>query len=269
MDTDTKPTDAVVTGDVAEQQPADGTKAPEAPAAQAAPPATDMPDWAKAIEGADAASLRKHPKVAGMIGSEAQRLHQQWVQQGQSSESQRVREATEAELLKFSEANADYLKENYPKAYEHLVNLQQDRTKREVEGFRGRTRDELAQKVGASIRQLPEFAELTQADHDKLVQAVIGKPDDEVIAIYNLTALDIAAEKRLAKVLAKETVKIREAVRQEEAAKLMKESDAPDLTKPKGPAAKIDTGNMSSKDFDVFSPPGESFADLARRLRGG
>lgn len=250
METETKAPDIVVTEDAPEQQPAPVATPTETPAKPASTPATDtMPAWAKAIEDADAATLRKHPKIAGMIGSEAQRLYQLKGQQDHAAESQRVHEATEAELLKFSEDNADYLKENYPRAYQHLITLQQDRAKRDMEGLHGKTLHDLAQKVGASIQQLPEYTEFTQADHDRLVQALVGKSDDEVLAIYNLTALDIAANKRLAKLLAKETEKIRGAVRQEEAARLMKDSDAPDLAKPKATPGKVNIPAMTDDEF--------------------
>mgnify|MGYP001567458051 CR=1 FL=1 len=269
MDIDTQPTDIAAT----EPEPVQPATAPTidkpvvTPATSAT--ATDTtPAWVKTIDETDAAELRRHPKLAGIIGSEAQRISQLRSKHDQETESRRIHDATEAELLKFTDDNTDYLKQYYPKAYDHIMSIQASRARRDIDGVKVKALDEVAQRVGASIRQLPEFAEFTQQDHERLVKAAEGKTDDDALATIYQTVLDISANKRLAKLLAKETDRIREAVRQEEAAKLMRDSDAPDLAKPKSIPTKINILGMSAEEYDKLFPPNVPLLESHKKIFG-
>lgn len=214
------------------------------------------PSWQELLERADARELRKHPKIAGLIGSELQRAVQDHERRQVAEQEKRVRDMTEQELLKFSEENADYLKANYPRAYEHIMGIQQQRAQAEVANLRGRTIGQLAEQIGRAFRDVPEWSELTTNDHEQIARAVIGKPDEEVIGIFNRMALDLVAEKRAQKKHAdwktKDLVKERDAIRLEESGKLLKGSDAPDTTRPKGAPGGLDIRGMSDEEFDKY-----------------
>lgn len=242
-----------------EPNSADVTPAEPTPTSVAAAPEAETPKqatWQEELEKADAKTLRSHPKIAGMIGSERQRAIQEWQARQQTEEQARVRAQTEEEMLKFGEENADYLRQNYPKAYEHITGLQAQRAQREVQEAHQRAITAVAESLGRSLNDLPEWTERTDEDVQKLAAALAGKSTDEVIPAFNRFVVDYLADKRESKrrtkwqqdTLAKE----REAIRQEEAAKLLKGSDAPDALKPKGAPGALDIRAMSDEEFDAY-----------------
>jgi hypothetical protein len=215
-------------------------------------PVAETPTWQQELDKVDAKTLRSHPRIAGIVGSAIQADRQR----DQEERERKGREETEQELLKFSEENADYIKDKYPRAYEHLMGLQQERARRELETVGSKTVHQLASEIGRAMNDVPEWKELTEADHQKLAEAVVGRPDAEVIAIFNRVAIDLLAERRAEKKHAtwkeKELAKEREAARQEEAAKLLKGSEAPDTTPSKGQPAGVNINGMSDAEFDDY-----------------
>lgn len=222
----------------------------------AADPAPRTPTWQEMLEEADARDLRRHPRVAGIIGSEIQRAVQSEMRRIQDGQTQQVRAQTEAELLRFSDENAEYMREHYPRAYEHLMGLQRQRADREVQGMRGQTRNELATAIGRSFQELPEWREVLEQDGETLARAVQGKGDDEVLPHFNRAALELVANRRAQRLLAEwretEMTAAREAIRQEEAAKLLATSAAPDTSPPKGAPATVNVAGMSDAEFDEY-----------------
>jgi membrane-associated HD superfamily phosphohydrolase len=190
-----------------------------------------------------------------MIGSERQRAIQEWQARQQTEEQARVRAQTEEEMLKFGEENADYLRQNYPKAFEHINNLQAQRAQREVQEAHQRAITAVAESLGRSLNDLPEWAERTDEDVQKLAAALANKPPEEVIPAFNRFVVDFLADKREGKRRQKwqegQLSKEREAIRQEEAARLLKGSTAPDTTKPKGEATFSPT-TMSDAEFNDY-----------------
>ncbi len=219
-------------------------------------PVAETPNWQELLEKADAKELRKHPKVAGIIGSEIQRAIQAERQRLQEEEARKASDLTEQELLRFSEENADYIKEKYPKVYEHLTRVQRQRIERELQDIHGKTRHELATAIGRAIAEIPEWKDLAESDHQKLAEELRGKAEDEVIPLFQRLVTDMVADKRARRIYEqwkeKELAKAREAIRQEEAAKLLKTSEAPDITKPKGQPSGIDIWGMSDEQFDEY-----------------
>jgi len=214
-----------------------------------------QPTWQEELEKADAKELRRHPKIAGIIGSDTQRAIQAYEQRKQADQQAQVRSQTEEEMLKFGEENADYLKQHYPKAYEHITGLQAQRAQREVQTAQQRAITAVAESLGRSLNDLPEWAERTDEDVQKLAGALQGKSAEEVIPAFNRFVVDFLGEKRASNKHAKwkeaELPKEREAIRQEEAAKLLKGSAAPDTSKPKG-EPKTGIRDMSDEAFDKY-----------------
>jgi len=248
-----------------ELQPVEAPETPESPQVVEAPvetPTTETPEvpetptWQQELDKLDPKELRKHPRIAGLIGNELQKAVQAERQRLESEQARAVSDQTEQELLRFSEENAEYIREKYPKAYQHLMDLQKQRAQREMDGQRGKTRHEFAQSIGRAFAEIPEWQELTEADHEDLAKKVIGKSDDEVIPIFQKEATTKVAT-RIAQKLhdqwkAKDLAKEREAIRQEEAAKLLKNSEAPDTRRPSGLPARTNINNMSDEEFDDY-----------------
>lgn len=220
-------------------------------------PQAETPTWQQELEKADAKDLRRHPRIAGIIGAELQRAVEADRQRRQEEQNRIDREQSEAELLKFLEDNADYLKQNHLKAYDQLMFLRRQYTDHQLGGVRERTRAELATAIGRAYGDVPEWKDLTEADHETLAKTVMGKSEDEVIPLFTRTALDLVAERRTQRKVnewkEKELTKEREAIRQEEAAKLLRNSEAPDATKSKGqPAAGPNIKSMTDEEFDKY-----------------
>ncbi len=248
-----------------ELQPVEAPETPESPQVVEAPVETsttetpevpETPTWQQELDKLDPKELRKHPRIAGMIGNELQLAMQRQRERMEEEARRNANDQAEQALLGFTEDNAEYLKERYPKVYEHLMNLQAQRAQRETEGLRSKTRHEMAQALGRAFAEIPEWQELTEADHEDLAKKVIGKSDDEVIPIFQKEATTKVAT-RIAQKLheqwkAKDLAKEREAIRQEEAAKLLKNSEAPDTRRPSGLPARTNINNMSDEEFDDY-----------------
>lgn len=228
------------------------TPEPVAPTSDAPPiaPAATVSSWQDELDKTDAKSLRSHPKIAGIIGSEIQRAIQ--------LEKQRIATEEGARAAKEAGEHLRKLAQDDPVAFaeEWLTKEQQADIQSQIDNLKGQTRHEFATSIGRAYSNLPEWGELSDADHDTLARAMIGKSEDEVIPIFTHKALDIVAEKRARKLLeqwkAKELPKEREALRQEEAARMLKTSESPDITPSKGLPAKSNVNELSDVDFEKY-----------------
>lgn len=234
-----------------EAQPAETLSEP-APTAEPEPtPAATTVDWLSELDKADPKTLRTHPKIAGMIGSEIQRAR--W------EEAQRLEQQSAGKAAQEAEANMRKLASEDPVAFAEkwLGDWEQTQLRNQLDGMRGQTRSELATAIGKAYHELPEWAELSEKDHETLARALMNKSDDEVLPIFARMAHDIVAEKRAQKKItewqSKELPKIREAVRQEEAAKLLKSTEGPATTQPKGTPAAVDVWNMTDEQFREYA----------------
>lgn len=250
--------ETAVAPEAVEQPATEPTATPEAT------PAAETPSWQTELEKADAKDLRKNPKIAGIIGAEMQKAIAAERQRIQEEEGQRAAQAAEQKLRQLAQEDPVSFSEQW------LSEAQKRDMQDQLEGLRGRTRHEFAQNVGKAVTTLPEWAELTEADHETLAKAVSGVAEDEVIPRFMKQATELVAKRMAQKQFdawkAKELGKEREALRQEEAASLLHNSEAPDLTRPKGLPGNLNIGLMSNKDFDSFSPPDESVEEMTRRL---
>lgn len=266
METETKPTtpEAVIgppTTDGAEPQP-------KQTPVEAAPIITpEVPLWQQELEKADAKDLRKHPKVAGLIGSEIQRAIERDRQVQQEQQHEKARQEAESRLRKLAQEDPMTFAEQW------LSQDAQQQLGSQVATVRARTRDEYAMSLSAGAKSLPEWQSITEDDMREMATALANKKDDEVLPVFLSKLVDTVSKYR-AKTLhdewkAKELEEQRKAIRNEEAAKLLQKTPAPSTAPAKGQAAKTSVGNMTAAEYDAFSPPGESFADMTRRLSGG
>jgi len=209
--------------------------------------------------------MRQDSRLSGVLGREIHEAIEADRTRQQEEGNKRVREQTEAELLKFADDNAEYMREHYPKAYQRLEDLKSEQNKRTNDALtneiKGRTVHELATSIGQAIHDVPEWQELTPADHEAIAKELMGIPEERVIATFNRLVVSAVADRRAkrlhsewkSKDLSSELAKEREALRQEEAAKLLRGSDAPDTAKSKGqPAGGTNIKSMTDVEFDRY-----------------
>lgn len=222
-----------------------------APAEQGGTPALD---WRTVLEQVDPKELHAIPKIRdyieGVAGEKAHRkvllAQEEWKREQEEAKVQQEREkrkrlAREAPL-EFAE--------------QFLAEEEKAEAQAELDNLKGTLRKEFGKVIGQSFQDVPEWANFTAEDYAQLVKAVEGKDDYEAIAAYNKTMVNIIATKRAEAIhhdrWEKELAKEREAIRQEEAAKLLKQAPQPDLTKPKGTPAAVNLDAMSPKEFDAW-----------------
>lgn len=236
----------------------EGTQSPSSAPVQTAPttasettPVAATPDWQEVLEKLDAKELRKHPKIAGIIGAAQQQAIQ--------AEKQRIAAEEGTRAAKEAEANLRRLAQEDPVTFaeEWLTETQKRDLQDQLDGLRGNTRHEFAEAIGRAYRDVPEWSELTEDDHAELAKALIGKSDDEVIPVFHQKALGLIAEHRARRLHAqwkeKELPKERETIRQEEAAKLLKTSEAPDTAPSKNAPARVNIDAMSDAEFREYA----------------
>jgi len=247
METETKAPETTEPVGVAEQQPVATPKPTDAPAPT---PVAETPTWDQLLEKADSKAVRSHPKIAGIIGSEIQRAIQAERQRTQAEEGGKAAREAEARLRKMAQDDPVTFAEQW------LSDDQKQDIRRQLDEIRGKTRAEYATNTGRAFQDVPEWKDLTEADHEALAKALMGKQDDEVIPLFTRHVTELIAEKRAQKLLAqwkdKELANERKAIRDEEAAKLMKGSDAPDGARPRGTPAKFTPESMPQEDFDRY-----------------
>lgn len=223
---------------------------PQEPAPVATPEPPPTPSWSDLTNTIDPKDIRRQPRVAGIIGSELQRARMTWKQESDDESARAAAHAHEQSMIEMAKSDPDAFAEKY------LSDFSQTYAQRQTDGIRGQTRKELASSIGKAYNDLPEWQELTDADHQALAQALMGITDDEVLPTFARHAIDLLAEHRAKKKLEswkqKELPKERDALRKEEAAKLLKSSEGPDLTPPKSQPGKIDVQAMTDEEFDKY-----------------
>jgi hypothetical protein len=223
------------------EMPVEGTETlpPVVPAIEATqsvapivPPATSS--LQQLLDQADAKELRSHPRIAGIIGSENQRAIQAEKQRIKVEEGVAAAKAAEAELLQLAQDDPVAFSEKW------LTDKQREKIQGEISDLRDSTRRDFATAIGRAFRAIPEWGDLTPDEHTTIAKAILNQPDDEVLPLFNRTALELVA------------VKQREAIRQEEAAKLMQNGAAPDLARPKSAPGRLNFSKMSDREFAEY-----------------
>lgn len=222
-----------------------GTTAP--PDSQAEAPQPDpVQEWLAKVTPDE---LIKNDRVRGIFGQRLQ-TEREKIRQEMQEENQR------AAMIKAQE-ELDRLAVEAPEefAQRYLSSKEQERIRQQEQTLKAGIRSEFAKKTGEAVRSLTEFQDITPEEFGKLQASLAGKSDDEAIAAFNATAIDIIADRRSQKRLqdwrAKDLAKEREAIRAEEAAKGLQTSQRPDMARGNQPAP-FDPTRLSPKEFDTW-----------------
>jgi hypothetical protein len=221
------------------------------------PETPQAPTLQELLDKADAKELRKHSRIAGMIGSERQQAINYFKQHDSKRAATETRDKEEKAFLDLVEGNTDYIKEHHPLVFQRYTSLQQERAGRDIDEIRGKTVHQLAQSIGRALNDVPEWSELSTDDHETIAKELIGKPDDDILPIFNRMAITLVADRRAAKLLEKwkssELPKEREAIKKELAAQMLKTDEAPDLARSKGqPKPTTNINDMTPAERDKW-----------------
>ncbi|MDA8219837.1 MAG: hypothetical protein M0Z94_19735 [Dehalococcoidales bacterium] len=231
--TETQGAQAAATG--ASPQATAGLAQEKPAAAQDTAQAGEGFDWTKALESVPPEQLRKHPRIAGIVGSELQRATEANRAKWEADQKDRADQEAEERLRRLAEEDPVQFSQQY------LTEKQAEKARRDLADLRSKTEGEIGRVLGQSLQEIPEWKELSAEDFDTISKAVAEKPE-QALGAFAATAVQTVATKIAAKMLAdwkaKELGKEREAIRQEEAAKLLKREKSPDMTKPAGAPAK-------------------------------
>lgn len=223
----------------------------------AAPPA--VPDWLRALDHIPDDDLRRHPKVAGIAGSIAERQQRQW--EAQQRADSEAKAAESARLALREKARLD------PEAFAQDWLQDQERTDflGELDTVRATERDKIVKAIGRGFAKVPEWSEMTADDFTRLSNAVSGVAEDEQLAAFNAEAAAIIggkqAEKRIAARAAAEAEKHaqsltvtlaqeREAIRAQILAEQAAGTPAPSLANGKRAARATDEPPFNSDAWD-------------------
>ncbi len=144
--------------------------------------AFENPDHRSALT----AKLKSHRTIAGIAGEIVQRDREV---QNQAAAKTAV-EAEQARIRKLAQEDPDaFASEWLEKATAHEAN-------QKLADIRNTTRTEFISQIGKSLKDLPEFAELSVEDHGKLARALVGVAEDDLLSVFTRTALDLVADKR-------------------------------------------------------------------------
>ena len=224
-------------------------QAPESTPEQVSTPESTTPGWYAELDKAEPDAIIKHNRVAGIIGDK--------VQKALAAERQRLSEETATKERERLQASLREKAQNDPAGFaqEWLDKETQSDRISELNKLEANVRNELGKSIGRRLKDEAAWQELSDQSKREFLEKLNGLPENDVIPVFNDMVSDLRAEhrsnKRLSEWKAKELAKEREAIRQEEAARLLKSSDAPDTTGPKG-QAKSDVKAMSDEDFDKY-----------------
>ena len=232
-------------------------------------PAVDSPDWRSVIDGVDPEELRRHPKFAGVLGQMVDGAMRRWQADQEGHVSRQAAENAERELTELAQSDPDAF------AARFLTDKQREKALGQIETIRREEAKAMARRVGQAYAAIPGWDRLTAADHEVLARAIMGKPDDEVVAAYNATALALLTKYRVEDEASNRMdtwtkTKLeheRKAIREEEAAKLLKAEPRPDIRGAmRGPAV-VDFNRMSDADYDKWYETEGPGRELGLRTR--
>jgi hypothetical protein len=182
--------------------------------------------------------------VAGIVGDLLSKEKTRWQAEQEQAIGRTKAEEAETRLRQLAEDDPVEFSRQY------LTQAQQAKLQRDLAGLKGQTRQEMATQIRIAVEGLPEFKELSQEDVLDIARATAGKSDEQVLGAFSLALVEKVSGKRAARQFQerwdKELGKEREAIRAEEAAKLLKRERAPDMTRPSGEPVKTDISKIPS-----------------------
>jgi len=192
MDEQTQPTPA---------DAGEATTPTEAPPGDAEPgaaaePAQEAPafDLGKALDEAPAEVLRKHPKFAGLVGSEKQRWQAEWEQAKAAEADARARQQAEEDLRELARRNPVEFADKWLNSDE--VRQQQER----LAGLEQNAQAEIGRQLGVAMHALPGWTEAASdpAVLAELAAAIQGKSGGEMLGAWNGAALKVLVARQAA-----------------------------------------------------------------------
>jgi len=192
MDDTTQPTPAEVGAATTE----DAAPAEDAPPAAAAEPAAEAPvfDLGKALDEAPAEVLRRHPKFAGLVGSEKQRWREEYDQQQKSA-------AEEAAAARLREAMREQARAN-PVAFadEWLNRDDAEQQRQRVLQLEQNAQAEIGRQIGAAMHAIPGWGDVAQDPEAlaELAAALQGKQGGEMLSAWNASAVALLVRRQAA-----------------------------------------------------------------------
>jgi hypothetical protein len=192
MEENTQPTPAEPTEATTDAATPAEDAAPEA-AAEATPEAP-VYDWRKALDEAPAEEIRRHPKFAGILGSEKPRWMEEWTATKQAEADAKAKVEAEEALRELARRNPVEFADRWLSSEE--VRQQHDR----LQGLETNARQDIGRAIGSAFQNIAEFRAAMETDPDaiaRLAAAIQGKTDPtEMLGAWSHTAADIVAEKR-------------------------------------------------------------------------
>lgn len=205
----------------------------DAPAEDAAETTPQAPviDWRKALDEAPAEELRRHPKFAGIVGSEKQSWEQDYRARKQAEDAAAARAQAEEELRELAEKNPVAFADKWLSSEEARAQAER------VKALEVNARQQVGTAVGAAMQAIPEWEDIAK-DPEALVHlatALQGKTEDAVLPAWNTAAIELVANRRAQRLL-EQTLEARikaerAAWETEAAAQGFRFSDRPDLVR--------------------------------------
>jgi hypothetical protein len=183
------------------EQPAEATTeetadvaAPEAAVEETAQaPVTDWrQDLKRILDEAPAEEIRRHPKFAGIVGTEKQTWQQQYEAQKREADEAAALERMRAEMREKARSNPVAFADEWLSAEESKE--QQDRLIK----LETNARQEIGKQIGAAFHAIPEWGDIA-ADADSLARlatAIQGKTVEDVLPAWNAAAAELIADRR-------------------------------------------------------------------------
>ena len=234
------------------ETPSTATGPTASPEAAETPAATEV-DYNALLDQIPDDVLTRHRRFNGIVGSHAQRL----------AEHERIR-IKEEERIAAETAERERLRklaaENpFQFSQEWLGDEARKTAELELSQLRTKTQQALFERIAQSYSALPEWQNLTPDEFAKVQQQVAGKSDDELVAAFNVAALDVLAERR-ATSRAERAVKDRLAAEraaweQEMQARRLRGEPVPDMSAPVSANGVNDAQairGMSDAEFNAF-----------------
>jgi hypothetical protein len=205
----------------------------------------EVPAWRKALDEAPPEELRSHPKFWGIVGSELETRRQRWESDNAARLEAEASKKLEEDLLALADNDPDALAERFK------TDVFKRRQEQGVASLRSGAREEMVRNIGQAYRALPEWAELTPADHQEFYEALAGKKDDEVLPTFNALAArkiaQVQARKQIDTWRQTDLQKERDAIRLEEQTKLLQGGDRPGIGRTRGNGTISDEPNWRTE----------------------
>jgi hypothetical protein len=223
---------------------AEGNKPTAKAAGKEAPAAAPQVDYNAILDSIPDNVLRSHRRINGYAGEIAQRERHNIEAE---SRTKADREAEER-LIREAEENPFEFTQKW------LKGKAAERAQLEIDQVKKGAQAALFERVANSYAALPEWRNLTPDEFARVQRAVAGKSDEELVAAFNVAALDVLADRR-ANTRAEQhysdrlEAEVQARLTEAQAARLRGER-APDMSAPVSAVGNFDPRNLSPEEFD-------------------